>query len=133
MLLLSEPEELIEMAREEFEQGRIMYEAGVTERKLWSSLYYSMFYAANAGLFALGYDPTSHRGTNMLVGRELYKEHGVIEKRTASFYSEMRRHREDLDYSPHAALPERELGEARNLAEAFIDAMERIVSNSSTG
>lgn len=124
----SEAEDMLEMAREELEQVRIMDDAGVAERKLWSSLYYALFYAADGALLALGYEPRSHRGVNVLVGKVLYQERGLIEKATASFYSEMRRLREDLDYSPHAVLPERELSDANQRADAFVESMGNVVT-----
>jgi uncharacterized protein (UPF0332 family) len=33
----------------------------VSERMYWNSLYYSVFYAANAALLELGFEPKSHK------------------------------------------------------------------------
>lgn len=92
-------EDLVSMAREEVVDAEKMWGAGVSERKVWSSIYYSMFYAAKAALASLGFDTKTHRGVNTLVGKELYRERSLIEKEEASFFSEMRRLREDLDYT----------------------------------
>lgn len=115
------------MAREEFQQALLMDKAGVVERKRWSTLYYAMFYAANGALLALGEEPSSHRGVNVLVGKVLYDEYGLLDKSDASFYSELRRLREDLDYSPYAVLPERDLANAYDRVDDFIDRMGDIV------
>ena len=117
------------MAREELDQARAMADAGIVERKIWSSLYYAMFYAADAALITLGFDPRSHRGTNTLVGKELYRERSLIGKSEASYYSEMRRLREDLDYSPHAVPPDRDLEQEFERVDSFISHMDRIVKD----
>ena len=117
------------MAREELDQARAMADASIVERKIWSSLYYAMFYAADAALIALGFDPRSHRGTNTLVGKELYRERSLIDKSEASFYSEMRRLREDLDYSPYAVPPDRDLEAEFERVDSFISRMDRIVKD----
>lgn len=127
---MSEAAALLEMACEELDQAEVMADAGIVERKIWSSLYYAMFYAADAALISLGLDPTSHRGTNTLVGKELYRERSLINKSEASFYSEMRRVREDMDYSPYAVPPDRDLQEEFGRVGAFISSMEEIVENS---
>lgn len=103
--------------------------AGISERKVWSSIYYAVFYAARAALLSLGFDTRSHRGVNAPVGRELYREHGMVNRSEASFFSEMRRLREDLDYSPYAVLPDRDVEEGFSLADEFIDSMEEIVQS----
>lgn len=121
------------MAREELDQLPLMAESGVVERKRWSSVYYAMFYAAEAALRAVGFEPRTHTGVNTLVGKELYKERQLVDKEHASFYSEMRRLREDLDYSPYAVLPERSLDDAIDLAETFIDTMAAIVDREQSG
>lgn len=54
-------------------------------------------------------------------------------RRRASFYSEMRRLREDLDYSPYAVLPERSLEAAIDLAESFIETMAAIIERERSG
>lgn len=127
MRQLSEAEDLISMARQEAADAEKMLDAGVSERKVWSSIYYSMFYAAKAALVSLGFDTKTHRGVNTLVGKELYLERSLLEKEEASFFSEMRRLREDLDYNPYAVLPDREVERGLSLAEEFITSMEGIV------
>lgn len=126
---MSEVKDLISMAREEVVDAEKMLDAGISERKAWSSVYYSMFYAAKAALLSLGFDTKTHRGVNTLVGKELYLERSLIGKEEASFFSEMRRLREDLDYNPYAVLPDREVERALATAEEFIASMEGIVES----
>lgn len=95
---------------------------GISERMFWNSLYYALFYAAKAALLSLGHEPTTHRGTDRLVGKALYKEEDLIEVEDAKLFSRMRTVREEIDYNPFAKIDrerERTKDEVTELIEKF--------------
>lgn len=60
-------------------------------------LYYACFHAAQAVLYAKGFDPTSHRGVSTLFGKEVVLEEEVP-RDDGRFLSELWDYREQADY-----------------------------------
>ncbi len=126
---LPESLDLVEMGKEELDEAKKMNNADIKERKIWSTIYYALFYSAKGALISLGHNPRTHKGVNSLVGKILYKEKKRIDRSKASFYSEARRLREDLDYDPYAIPPNKDLEKAFKLTKKFIEKMETIVKS----
>lgn len=123
---LSREKEFMEMAEEAVSEAKMV--KGKSKRLYWNSLYYSLFYGAKAVLLSLGEDANTHSGTDNQVGRILYKEKGLISKESASFYSDIRRIREEIDYQPDATVnrnPDKALDKVEEILKNLRDIMER--------
>lgn len=120
---MSEPEKYLEIAEEALADARL---DELSKRSSWSNLHYSAFYSAKAALISMGKEPGTHRGTDNLVGKILYKQENLIKSETASFYSNLRRIREEIEYEPHAVIHEDLENNIREVKN-FIQKMEKVV------
>lgn len=96
---------MVEYADEEMQEARDaladaekMLEAGVTEKAVVTRLYYACFHAANAVLYAKGFEPQTHQGTMRLFGREVVKT-GDATGEDGRFLNDMRSYRQTADYT----------------------------------
>ena len=121
---MSEAEKYLEMAESSFKDAEMVKDD--SERLFWNSLYYSLFYSAKAALITQGFEPKTHSGTDSLVGREFYKQREAISPEKASFYSDMRRIREEIDYEPFTNIT-RDKEDAIQKAESLITKFKQIV------
>ena len=103
---------------------------GKSDRLFWNS-YYSLFYGAKAALLSISHEARSHSETDNQVGRVLYKEKELISSKEASFYSDIRRIREEMDYQPDATI-NRDQDQTINEAENLLKTFEKLVGGSGT-
>lgn len=90
--------EEMQEARDALTDAEKMRHAGVTEKAVVTRLYYACFHAANAVLYAKGFDPQTHQGTLRLFGREVVKT-GEATGEDGRFLNDMRSHRQTADYT----------------------------------
>lgn len=86
-------------------------------------LYYACFHAAQAALYARGFDPGSNGQVVTLVGRELVME-GHLDRRYGRFLNDMQTYRHRVDNGTGGV--EREISELIEETSAFLDAMREI-------
>lgn len=91
-------DEEMQEARDALADAEKMREAGVTEKAVVTRLYYACFHAANAVLYAKGFDPQTHQGTVRLFGREVVKAGGATGE-DGRFLNDMRSYRQTADYT----------------------------------
>ncbi|WP_207591426.1 HEPN domain-containing protein [Halomontanus rarus] len=97
---MPEPEyatEELEQARNAVSDATVLVDGDATEDAIVNRLYYACFHAANAALYAIGEEPTSHRGTLALFGSELVID-GPATRDDGRFLNRMRDYREQADY-----------------------------------
>lgn len=123
---MSRAQEFMEMAEDAVSDARMV--KGKSNRLLWNSHYYAVFYGAEAALLSIGEQGRSHLGTDRQVGKILYKERNLIDSDTASFYSNIRRIREEIDYQPVVNInndPDESLDRVVEILEKFENTIER--------
>ena len=121
---MSEADKYLEMAESSLKDAKMV--KNDSERLFWNSLYYSLFYSAKASLISKGFEPKTHSGTDSLIGRELYKKEEIISADEASFYSDMRRIREEVDYEPFTTIT-KDKDESIQNAESLISKFKEII------
>ncbi len=77
--------------------ARTLREGGGSDAAIINRLYYACFHAAQAALYADGYDPTTHNAVVRLFGREFVNA-GQVAKSRGRFLSRMKDLRNDADY-----------------------------------
>ena len=122
---LSREKEFLGMAEGALSDARMVQ--GKSDRLFWNS-YYSL-YRAKAALLSISHEARSHSGTDNQVGRVLYKEKELISSEEASFYSDIRRIREEMDYQPDATI-NRDQDQTINKAENLLKTFEELVGGS---
>lgn len=123
---MSEKDKLLEMASSSLSDAKMV--EGKSDRLFWNSVYYSLFYAAKAALKSYGVEPKSHSGADSQVGKILYKKEEILTADEASFYSDIRRIREEIDYEPYTSIT-REKNEALQKAEDLVTQFKGIAEN----
>jgi uncharacterized protein (UPF0332 family) len=76
---------------------RSLKDAGLTDKTAVNRLYYACFHATRAVLYERGYKPKTHKGTKVLIGKELVQK-GDITRSDGKFFSQMYDRRESADY-----------------------------------
>ena len=125
---MSREKEFLEMAEEALSDARIVQ--GKLDRLFWNSVYYSL-YGAKAALLSISHEARSRSGTDNQVGRVLYKEKELISSEEASFYSDIRGIREEMEYQPDATI-NRDQDQTINKAENLLKTFEELVGGSGT-
>ena len=120
---MSEKEKLIEMASSSLSDAKVVKEE--SDRLFWNSIYYSLFYGAKAALKVYGAEPKSHSGADSQLGKIFYKEEKLLTADEASFYSDIRRIREEIDYEPYTSIT-REKDETLRKAEELLTKLNEI-------
>ncbi len=98
-----------------------MLRDGGTDKAVVNRLYYACFHAAQAVLYAKGFEPESHRGVISLFGQEVVLE-GEASESDGRFLNELRDYREQADYD-HDPI-EADVDELFERAEEFVATME---------
>jgi uncharacterized protein (UPF0332 family) len=83
-------------ARDALSDAAVLREGG-TDKAVVNRLYYACFHAAQAVLYAKGFEPGSHRGVISLFGQEVVLE-GEASATDGRFLNELRDLREQADY-----------------------------------
>ncbi|WP_164974701.1 HEPN domain-containing protein [Halegenticoccus tardaugens] len=88
-------------------------------------LYYACFHAAQAVLYAKGFEPTSHRGVSTLFGKEIVLK-GDAPRDDGRFLSELWDLREQADYGYEPL--DLDLSTLRSRTDAFVSRMETLAN-----
>lgn len=120
---------MTEYAAEELREARdALSDAGVlrdggTDKAVVNRLYYACFHAAQAVLYAKGFEPGSHRGVVSLFGQEVVLN-GEASKNDGRFLNELRDLREQADYDHEPV--EADVDELFERTEEFVADMESL-------
>ncbi|WP_458210454.1 HEPN domain-containing protein [Haladaptatus sp. NG-SE-30] len=90
-------DEELDQAQTALADAEILNEGNGSDSAVVNRLYYACFHAAQAVLYAKGFDPTSHRGVSTLFGKEVVLE-GDVPRDDGRFLSELWDYREQADY-----------------------------------
>lgn len=99
-------------------------EVGISKATIVNRLYYACFHAAQAALYAQGFDPQSHGSVQTLLGRELIKNRD-LPREFGRFFNDMETYRRRVDYGSGDV--ERDTEELLQRTAAFLDAMQNHV------
>lgn len=97
---------------------------GRTDKAVVNRLYYACFHAAQAVLYAKGFEPRTHQGVAMLFGQEVVLQ-GEASEDDGRFLNELRDYREQADYD-HDPI-EADVDALSERAEEFVASMEDLV------
>ncbi|WP_158055613.1 HEPN domain-containing protein [Halorussus halophilus] len=89
--------EELEQASTALADAEILEDGKGSDTAVVNRLYYACFHAAQAVLYAKGFDPTSHRGVSTLFGKEVVLKEEVP-RDDGRFLSELWDYREQADY-----------------------------------
>jgi len=114
----------------EFEQAEQMlmdatkaHEVGISEATVVNRLYYACFHAAQAALYARGFNPQSHGRIQTLLGQELIQT-GDVPREFGRFLNDMETYRRRVDYGSGGV--ERDTEGLLQQTISFLDAMRQI-------
>lgn len=88
--------EELQEARDVISDAAVLRDGG-TDKAVINRLYYACFHAAQAVLYAKGFEPGSHRGVISLFGQEVVLE-GEASGADGRFLNELHDYREQADY-----------------------------------
>lgn len=121
---------------EEFERAEQMladakkaHEVGISKATVVNRLYYACFHAAQAALYARGFDPQSHGRVQTRLGQELI-QHGDVPRELGRFLNDMQTYRRRVDYGSGGV--ERDAADLLEQTAAFLDAMGQISGHDTT-
>lgn len=114
-----------EQAEQMLTDARTAHEVGISKASIVSRLYYACFHAAQAALYARGFNPQSHGSVQMLLGRELIQE-GVIPHTAGRFLNDMETYRQRMDYGSGGV--ERDTTDLIQQTTEFLDVMRDITN-----
>lgn len=115
--------EELEQANEALSDAEILLENG-SERAVINRLYYACFHAAQAVLYARGFDPKTHSGILTLFGREVVRK-GDATGDDGRFFNEIQSYRLTADYEHGSVTADVE--ELFDRATEFVADMETLV------
>jgi len=121
---------------EEFERAEQMladakkaHEVGISKATIVNRLCYACFHAAQAALYARGFDPQSHGRVQTRLGQELIQP-GDVPRELGRFLSDMQTYRRRVDYGSGGV--ERDAEDLLQQTAAFLDAMGQISGQDAT-
>jgi uncharacterized protein (UPF0332 family) len=121
---------------EEFERAEQMladatkaHEVGISKATVVNRLYYACFHAAQAALYARGFDPRSHGQVQTRLGQELIQP-GDVPRELGRFLNDMQTYRRRVDYGSGGV--ERDAEELLQQTAAFLDTMGQISGHDAT-
>ncbi|SFR93389.1 Uncharacterized protein, contains HEPN domain, UPF0332 family [Halomicrobium zhouii] len=117
-----------EQAVQMLDDARKAHEVGISKSTVVNRLYYCCFHAAQAALYARGFDPQSHGAVQTLLGRELIKP-GVVEREHGRFLNDVETYRRRADYG--SGTVDRDADELVRRTSAFLDAMRSVAGDAS--
>jgi uncharacterized protein (UPF0332 family) len=110
-------DEELQRTDEELAAARTLVEAGLY-RPAMTRVYYAVFHAMRALLFAEGLQPRSHEGVQHLLNLH-YVRAGRLEPQWTRVVARLQKYREEADYGAALALDREALDEELGAAEAF--------------
>lgn len=96
----------------------------ISKATVVNRLYYACFHAAQAALYARGFDPQSHGRVQTLFGQELI-QNGDVAREYGRFLNDMETYRRRVDYGSGGV--ERDTAELLERTAAFLDAMRDVL------
>jgi uncharacterized protein (UPF0332 family) len=121
---------------EEFERAEQMladattaHEVGISKATVVNRLYYACFHAAQAALYARGFDPQSHGRVQTVLGQELIQP-GDVPREHGRFLNDMQTYRRRVDYGSGGV--ERAAQDLLEETAAFLDTLGRICGGDAT-
>jgi uncharacterized protein (UPF0332 family) len=121
---------------EEFERAEQMladattaHEVGISKATVVNRLYYACFHAAQAALYARGFDPQSHGRVQTVLGQELIQP-GDVPREHGRFLNDMQTYRRRVDYGSGGV--ERDAQDLLEETTAFLETMGRICGGDAT-
>lgn len=121
---------------QEFEQAEQMladatkaHEVGISKATIVNRLYYACFHAAQAALYARGFNPRSHGRVQTLLGRDLIQT-GDLPREFGRFLNDMETYRRRVDYGSGGV--ERDTEELLEQTTAFLDAIRELMDRDET-
>ena len=121
---------------EEFERAEQMladattaHEVGISKATVVNRLYYACFHAAQAALYARGFDPQSHGRVQTVLGQELIQP-GDVPREHGRFLNDMQTYRRRVDYGSGGV--ERDAQDLLEETAAFLETMGRICGGDAT-
>lgn len=99
-------------------------EVDISTATIVNRLYYACFHAAQAALYARGWNPRSHGRVRTLMGRELV-QNGDVSREFGRFFNDMETYRRRVDYGSGGV--ERETDELIEQTREFLAVMEQLV------
>lgn len=87
----------LDQAERMLKDATTAHEVDISKATVVNRLYYACFHAAQAALYDHGFDPQSHGGVQMLLGRELVRT-GEVSRELGRFFNEMETYRRRVDY-----------------------------------
>lgn len=123
-----EEEKLLEKAWNTLEDAEKGFDVDMMVSTVQNRIYYSIFYAAQAGLISRGIDAGSHQGVKIKIGEELIKK-DLLDKKWGRFFSQQQTYREQADYQVDVDIQKSDLEDYLEEANQFIQEMKVLVSN----
>lgn len=118
----------LERADQMLADARKAAEVGISKATVVNRLYYACFHAAQAALYARGWNPQSHGHVQTLLGRELIKT-GAVSREFGRFYNDMETYRRRVDYGSGGV--ERATTELIEGTTDFLTVMRQVVETES--
>lgn len=113
-------------AEQALEDARTAKAAGISKATIVTRLYYACFHAAQAALYANGFNPQSHGQVQTLLGRELVQS-GEVARESGRFLNDMETYRRRVEYGSGGV--ERETEALIQRTVGFLEAMRTIVED----
>lgn len=118
----------LEKAERMLADARKANEVDISKATIVNRLYYACFHAAQAALYARGWNPQSYGHVQTLLGRELIQS-GAVLRDFGRFYSDMETFRRRVDYGSGGV--EQETAELIEGTTDFLAMMRQVVENES--
>ena len=112
-----------ERAEQMFADAKKAHEVGISKATIVNRLCYACFHAAQAALYARGFDPQSHGRVQTRLGQELIQP-GNVPRELGRFLNDMQTYRRRVDYGSGGV--ERDAEDLLEQTAAFLDAMGQI-------
>lgn len=96
---------------------------GISKATVVNRLYYACFHAAQAALYARGFNPQSHGRVSTLLGRELVQS-GEVSRDLGRFFNDMQTYRHRVDYGSGSV--ERDSDTLIDETSTFLGEMRRV-------
>jgi uncharacterized protein (UPF0332 family) len=117
-----------EKAEQMLSDARKADEIDISKATIVNRLYYACFHAAQAALYARGWNPQSHGHVQTLLGRELVQR-GDLSREFGRFFSDMETYRRRVDYGSGGV--ERETTDLIERTAEFLATVQPVVEDGS--
>lgn len=116
-------------AEQMLEDAQKAHDVDISKATVVNRLYYACFHAAQAALYARGFNPQSHGHVQTLLGRELVQT-GEVPREHGRFLSDMETYRHRVDYGSGGV--ERASEELLDGTRSFLARMRDVIDGGET-